>query len=274
MITKKWEEALLDATERVRLRTSVLAQSGGRGRSVGRGASGDTTIFADKEAEDELLKVLQRMEGVRVLSEEAGEVGNPRAPTLAVVDPLDGSSNFERRIPFYCTAVALVEGDSLRDISLAMVRDLVSGDVYVARRGRGARKNGKPIRTSKISSPADAVVGVDLSRSSARLVSGLSRLVSGVKRQVHVGANALELCFVGDGRIDAFVDARGKMRITDFAAAYLILTEAGGVITDVGGRSLNPEFDLEHRFSFVASANASLHKEILELMGASAAGEG
>jgi myo-inositol-1(or 4)-monophosphatase len=89
-----------------------------------------------------------------------------------------------------------------------------------------------------------------------------------------MGANALELCFVGDGRIDAFVDARGKMRITDFAAAYLILTEAGGVITDVGGRSLNPEFDLEHRFSFVASANATLHKEILELMGASAAGEG
>ena len=265
MTSREWEKILLDATERVKLRVSDLARSGGRGRTVGLGASGDRTIFADKEAEDEILKSLKRIDSVRVLSEEAGEAGDPRGRILAIVDPLDGSSNFERGIPFYCTSIAMVEGDSLGDVTFGVVRDLVAGDVYVARRGKGAKKNGRPIRTSKIVAPAEAVVGVDMSRSTPEVVAGLSRLVSGAKRQIHLGANALELCCLADGRIDAFVDLRGKMRITDFAAAYLVATEAGARVTNVDGEELEPELDLEHRFSFVASANRILHKEMLEL---------
>ena len=87
---------------------------------------------------------------------------------------------------------------------------------------------------------------------------------------MHLGANALELCLLAEGRIDAFVDVRGKIRITDFAAAYLIASEAGAKITDADGKKLRPEFDLGHRFSFVASANPSLHKEILQLCNKSA----
>ena len=238
---------------------------------MGTGAAGDRTIFADKLAEDELLKTITRIEGVRVLSEEAGAVGN-RGRTLAVVDPLDGSSNFERGIPFYCTSVAIVEGDSAEGVTLGIIRDLVSGDVYVGRRGGGATKNGKRIRTSKAVEPAYAVVGVDLSRSPPGLVSGLEPLVAGVKRQVHLGANALELCYLAEGRVDSFVDLRGRIRITDFAAAYLIAKEAGAEITGSDGKELKLEFDLKHRFSFVASANATFHKKILELCKEAAPG--
>lgn len=269
MRAREWEKVLLDATEKVRLRVAPLALGGDRGRTVGVGAAGDTTIFADKEAEDVLLGALKGLGGVRVLSEEAGAVGDTSARTLAVVDPLDGSSNFERGIPFYCTSVAMVEGDTMKDVTLGVVRDLVSGDVYVARRGEGARKNGEPIKTSGISVPSRAVVGVDLSGSAAGVVSGLASLVSGVKRQVHLGANALELCYLAEGRIDAFVDLRGRIRITDLAAAYLIAAEAGAEITDVEGEELESVFDLQHRFSFVASANVALHKEIMELCRAS-----
>lgn len=260
------EEVLLEATDRVRLKVSALAKGGDRGRTVGVGAAGDRTIRADKEAEDVLLKALKRI-GVKVLSEEAGAVGEAGAETLAVVDPLDGSSNFERGIPFYCTSVAIVEGDSLDEISLGVVRDLVSGDVYVARRGDGATKNGRPLRTSGVAEPSEAVVGVDLSRTSPAAVAALAELVGGVKRQVHLGANALEVCYLAEGKVDAFVDVRGKIRITDFAAAYLIAAEAGAEITDARGRKLEAKFDLEHRLSFVASANAPLHKEILRLCG-------
>ncbi|MDE1853729.1 MAG: fructose 1,6-bisphosphatase [Thaumarchaeota archaeon] len=260
----EWEKILLAATERVRQRVSPLAKREGRGRTVGTGAAGDRTIFADKLAEDELLKAITKIEGVRVLSEEAGAVGD-RGHTLAVVDPLDGSSNFERGIPFYCTSVAIVDGDSIEDVTLGVVRDLVTGDAYVGRRGGGATKNGKRIRTSKTVEPAHAVVGVDLSRSPPGLVSGLAPLVAGVKRQVHLGANALELCYLAEGRVDSFIDLRGRIRITDFAAAYLIAKEAGAEFTGPDGKELKPEFDLKHRFSFVASANATIHKEILEL---------
>ena len=263
MNPREWEKRLLGATAEVEAKVADLASVGGRGKSVGVGASGDRTILADKVAEDVLLESILGVEGVRVLSEEAGAAGEAGAETLAVVDPLDGSSNFERGIPFYCTSVAIVEGNSIEDVSVGVVRDLVSGDVYHAVKGRGARKNGRAVATSGVSDISKAVVGADLSRGTPLMVSGLAPLISGAKRHVHFGANALELCLLADGTIDAFVDARGKIRITDFAAAYLIAKEAGAEISAPDGGRLKASFDLERRLSFVATANSRLHREIL-----------
>ncbi len=273
MSPQAWERLLLAATGKVRTKVAPLARRGERGKTVGLGASGDMTIIADKMAEDVLLETLLAVDGVQVLSEEAGRAGRKNGTTLAIVDPLDGSSNFERGIPFYCTSVAVAEGGSLGSIVTGVVRDLVTGDVYHAVKGKGARKNGRPIRTSRVSRLPEAVVGVDLSSSTPALVSGLARLVSGAKRHVHLGANALELCYLADGTIDAFVDVRRRIRITDFAAAYLIAKEAGATITGPRGAALNPEFDLEHRFSFVGGANSSLHEEVLRLGTPGTSGE-
>ncbi len=266
MRAEEWEKVLLGATGRVREKVAVIAHEGRRREKVGAGASGDMTILADRAAEDEILAAVRRVGGVRILSEEAGESGDKTAHTLAVVDPLDGSSNYEIGIPFYCTSVAVVEGDTLDDIAIGVVRDLVTGDVYVGRRGEGATKNGEQIRTNRGARLAEAVVGIDISRSSVESVRRLAPLVRTAKRQVHFGANALELCFLADGRVDAFVDIRGKIRITDFAAAYLIAKEAGAVFTGAEGEKLAADFDLAHRLSFMGSASAALHKEILRLL--------
>jgi myo-inositol-1(or 4)-monophosphatase len=262
-----WEKLLVDASERVLASTSAVALKGERGVFVGMGASGDRTTLADKVAEDALLKALGTVEGLRVLSEEAGEVGDRSAKTLAVVDPLDGSSNFIRGIPFYCTSVAIVEGPSLEDVSFGLVRNLVSGDVYSAWRGKGATKNGAPIRTSALDDPSKSVVGVDVSRGEAALVARLAPLIGSAGRVVHFGANALELCLLAEGNLEAFVDLRGRMRVTDFAAAFLIAREAGASISDSSGRALEPALDLAEGFSFVASANVPLHARILGLLG-------
>lgn len=244
---------------------SPLAKRGGRSRTVGIGAAGDRTIYADKLAEDLLIKELRSLGGVRILSEEAGALGPRAGGPLAVVDPLDGSSNFERGVPFYCTSVAIVDGDTIDGTIVGVVRDLVTGDAYSAKKGEGAAKNGNWIRTSRISDPSGAVVGVDLSRSPPGLVSALAPLVEGVKRQVHLGANALEVCYLAEGRTDSFVDLRGKMRVTDFAAANLIAREAGAVLTGPAGEELKVSLDLDHRLSLVASANPALHRKILAL---------
>ena len=263
----EWEKLLLGATERVMVKVSSLVSRGEGRKSVGIGASGDSTLLADKAAEDELMKALIAVTGTRVLSEEAGFRGNPDGSTLAVVDPLDGSSNFARGIPFYCTAVAVVEGSTLEDIKVGVVRDLVTGDVYHAVKGKGTKKNGTPVRSSHVTDVSRAVVGVDVSRGGSELIGRLAPLIGAASRQVHFGANALELSYVSDGTIDAFADMRDKIRITDLAAAYLVAAEAGAEISDVRGRELRAIFDLEHRLSFVASANVHLHKEILRLCG-------
>jgi myo-inositol-1(or 4)-monophosphatase len=272
--TEEWEKLLLGATERVRGKISTLARRGEGVKSVGIGASGDKTLLADRVAEDELMKALLSVRGTRVLSEEAGFQGDPDGNILAVVDPLDGSSNFARGIPFYCTSVALVEGNSLGDIRVGVVRDLVTGDVYHAVRGKGTKKNGAPVQASRVTDVSRAVLGIDISRGSPELIGRLAPLIGVASRQVHFGANALELSCLSDGTVDAFVDMRGKIRITDLAAAYLVAAEAGAEISDAQGKELRAVFDLKHRLSFVASANAHLHKEILRLCGPAGPGRG
>jgi myo-inositol-1(or 4)-monophosphatase len=261
-----WEKLLLEATGKVQIAVQALAVQGNREQIVGVGASGNRTIVADKRAEDELLDALVRVEGVRVLSEEAGEIGDSNAKVLAVVDPIDGSSNFEKGIPFYCTSVAIANGASLKDIYFGIVRNLVSGEVYTATKGGGAKKNGKKIRTSETTELSKAVVGIDISRASEETLEGLLPLIGRVSRQVHYGANALEICLMAEGKTDAFVDVRGRMRTVDFAAAQLIATEAGGVVSAPEGSDLRPSMDLESRFSFVASSNKGLHRKILECL--------
>ena len=265
MKPEAWERLLIGATERVRARVAALVLKGEGGKPVGVGASGDKTLTADRAAEDVLMRTLLGVKGARVLSEEAGSRGDPDAETLAVVDPLDGSSNFARGIPFYCTSVAIVEGASFDDITVGVVRDLVNGDVYHAVKGMGTRKNGAPVTASRVTEIPHAVLGIDMSRGEGGLIERLAPLIASATRQVHFGANALELCYVADKTTDAFIDLRGSIRITDIAAGYLIAKEAGAEVTDASGKELRATFDLEHRLSLVASANRGLHKEILRL---------
>ncbi|HEV2225658.1 MAG TPA: inositol monophosphatase family protein, partial [Nitrososphaerales archaeon] len=220
----------------------------------------------DKKAEDVLIGALDKVRGVRVLSEEAGQVGDSKGKLLAVIDPIDGSSNFERGIPFYCTSVAIADGSSHRDVFFGIVRNLVSGEVYTATKGEGARKNGKKIRTSKILELSKAVAGIDISRARQGTLKQLLPLMGRISRQVHYGANALELCLMAEGKTDAFVDLRGRMRTVDFAAAQLIASEAGGVVSSPKGEDLRFSMDLRCRFSFVASSNMELHRRILEYL--------
>ena len=261
-----WRRLLTDVTGNVQSKVSKVIERGEVSKAVGVGASGDTTLVADKEAENELLGVLTRIKELRIVSEEAGNRGDIRAPFVAIVDPLDGSSNFEKRIPFYCTSVAVAKGDSLTGISWALIRNLTNGDVYWAEKGKGSSKNGSPLRASKVNALADSVVGVDLSRGLPEVAAKVNPLIASVKRQVHFGANALELCFLAEGKIDAFVDLRMKMRVTDFAAAYLIASEAGAVVTDEEGSPLDARLDLEARFPVVGAGNGALHRRILRVI--------
>lgn len=258
-----WQPVLLDASRRVQKVADAAFRGRKRSEILGTGASGDKTLFVDRRAESELINALSAARDVRLLSEEKGETGPKHARYLAVLDPIDGSSNFSRGVPFYCTSICIFDGRRFPDSTHALVRNLINGDVYYAERGMGATKNGRRIQTSRVARISDAVGGVDISATSRKVVDELAPLLAALKRQVHFGANALELCLVADGLIDAFIDVRGKMRVTDIAAAYLIAREAGAVVTTKSGEEPNPALNLSARFDCVATANASLHAQVL-----------
>ena len=93
----------------------------------------------------------------------------------------------------------------------------------------------KKIQTSKVTGLHEAVIGMDLNTYKvAEVAAKLTDLIQHTKHIRHYGANALELCYVANGLTDAFVDIRGKLRTTDVAAGFLIIKEAGGLVTTVG----------------------------------------
>ena len=94
------------------------------------------------------------------------------------------------------------------------------------------------------------------------LVAKLEALFKRGKHFRHFGANALDICYVADGSTDAFIDIRGKLRVTDMAAAYLILREAGGIMVSPEGEELNVPLEPTQRLSFIAAANKEIYEAI------------
>ncbi len=261
-----WEDLLKEASRRVQRIFSRRANPEEQRRVVGVGASGDKTLAIDRDAEAAAIDCLLQAGDVRIVSEEKGEVGSRRSRWTVLLDPVDGSSNFERGIPFYCTSFAVVEGTRLRETKYALVRNLVNGETFYAERGRGAKKNNKVIATSSVSELPESVVAIDVSRASSDVLRRLIPLIASVKRQVHLGANALELCLLAEGKVEAFVDVRGAIRVTDLAGGRLIVKEAGGMVTTESGGELDAGLGLEERQRLIASGNETLHKKLVGLL--------
>jgi myo-inositol-1(or 4)-monophosphatase len=238
--------------------------------NLGVGAGGDAMKPMDLAAETAILDTFNRHEvSFTLISEESGvkKFGETASECFVTVDPIDGSTNFMHGLPFYCCSIAVSPKRTLGDVCAGMVADLVHGTAYTAIEGKGAFRNGEKIKPSTTTVLRDAVIGLDLNTYKVKeIVPRLTGLIAETKHIRHFGANALELCFVADGSTDAFVDIRGKLRTTDVAAAFLIVKEAGGIITTPNNQTVNVELDPQKTLSFVTSGNLEIHKKILNLV--------
>jgi len=254
------------------MRKEVLAFFGSPDAAIefGTGAGGDAMKKIDLVAEKALIEVLEDHEAsCTLISEETGtrKIGPQSADFYLTTDPLDGTTNAVRGLPFMATSMAVSRAPYLQDIETALVSDLFHNVTYTAQRDQGAYRNKKRIRPSTTSSPEEAVVGVDFNTFRiGELVASLEGVLVRTKHLRHLGANALEICYVADGTTDAFIDIRGKLRVTDVAAAHLILLEAGGIMVTPEGTELNVPLDAAQRVSFIAVANKKLYETIRRLL--------
>ncbi len=215
-----------------------LASSPHRADVVAMGATGSPTEEIDRLAEAEILKVLDA-EGVDwdLVSEEIGSVARGGGRTL-IVDPIDGTHNALRNLPFSTVSLALGRRD-LAGIDIGLVRDLYRGTTYWATRGGGAFRDGRRI-TTRAWEPRTEVFFANLGRHATPRVG---RFAAKGRRVRALGCASLEILAVSEGGGDAYLfenspDSR-NLRATDVAAAFRILLEAGGGIQDADGSSLD-----------------------------------
>jgi myo-inositol-1(or 4)-monophosphatase len=179
---------------------------------------------SDLAADAAGLAVLESA-GVGVLSEESGR-HRPDSAITVVMDPLDGSTNASRSIPWFATSLCAVDADGAR---AALVVNLVSGEVFEAVRGGGAMRDGRSIRPSASTELSDSIVGL----------SGYPPRHLGWRQFRALGAAALDLCAVATGVLDGYLDcswdAHGSW---DYLGGMLVCIEAGASVVDAEGREL------------------------------------
>lgn len=262
-----WPSVLKACSQRIRGEVLTLFGSARASVGFGIGAGGDTTRRIDLVAEKALIEVLNECKVSCILiSEESGvvEIGDPPHDFYVIADPLDGTTNAIRGLPFMATSIAVSKTPKIADVETALVLDILRNLTYTAQKGKGAFRDNKRIQPSSTTSLEEAVIGIDFNTINKRKIfTRLEGILNRSKHTRHLGANALEICYVADGTTDAFFDLRKKLRVTDIAAAYLILREAGGNIFSPEGSGIDVQLDIVQNISFIATSNIKLYEIIM-----------
>jgi myo-inositol-1(or 4)-monophosphatase len=227
------EVARLCAQEAGRI---IMAAFGQRGEVFVKGR-GNFLTETDLAVERAVLSLLrQEYPQHEMLSEEtAGQATGPSArgeEWMWVVDPLDGTHNFTRGIPYFAFNIALCHrGEPLLGLTYAPA----TGEEFFAEKGAGLTVNGEPARTSAAERLGDCVLGADLGYDDARAARTLALLaeVWPVQSVRVIGSAALGLAYAACGRYDLFM--HNFLYPWDIAAGIVLVTEGGGAILDRGG---------------------------------------
>jgi myo-inositol-1(or 4)-monophosphatase len=185
--------------------------------------------------------------GLAVLSEESGLSGEGSSGLLAVIDPVDGSTNAHRHVPFWSTSICVLDDEGPR---VGLVQNQADGGRYAAVRGGGSEKNGERLCPSGCEDLGQAIVGL----------SGFPGTHAGWAQYRALGAASLEFCAVAEGVLDAYLVAgRSTLYGWDYLAGLLICREAGAVASERDGRELVVR-DSSSRRPLVAATRALLER--------------
>jgi myo-inositol-1(or 4)-monophosphatase len=235
---------------------------------VGDGEGGDETTAVDAAAEAAVVARLERVSaGFTLLSEELGTrvFGDGGDGLTVVCDPIDGSLNAKRGVPFFSLALAVASGGRMEDVELGFVHDFGTGEEWVARRGEAAFLDGRLLEAPP---PKERIEILSLEATRTDLVAEhVEAMVGFAVRTRVMGSLALSLCHLAAGRVDAVVSLK-PARSVDIAAAQLLVRERGLAIElpddpPFGAAPL----DLAARSRVVAAATPELCAELAARLG-------
>jgi myo-inositol-1(or 4)-monophosphatase len=218
----------------------------------------DIVTDADLAAEKIIVETIRsRFPDHALLTEEGGENAGT-APYTWVVDPLDGTTNYSRRIPAFCVSIGIVHRGQLE---AGVVYDPLGERLFAAERGRGATLNGAPLRVSRFDRVDHTVIGLDWAHSQENrreMAARVGRVAPACGTLRGIGVAALALCYVAAGWLDAYFHI--GLKPWDLAAGLLLIEEAGGRVTDIEGCPWQPWGQR------LLVSNGRVHQALLDLM--------
>ena len=225
-----------------------------------RGAGGDLSMEIDLIAEKVIIDSLEKADAnLLLISEELGEkyIGDAekakKNQKVLIVDPLDGSNNAARGVPYCSVSIAYAVGNRIKDITKAVVLNLNTKKIYWAEKGKDAYFNDKKIHVSDLDISQKCFFELNLPMKN--LMKNLQKLSPLIRRFYRIrilGSSALTLCQIARGSMEAFINLRPSNRLVDVAAGMLILKEAGGKIFSLDGTEIEKELSIRVKFPFIA----------------------
>jgi myo-inositol-1(or 4)-monophosphatase len=182
---------------------------------------------ADHAAENAIIAQLSAHDTrIPILAEESARKGLTEAERLWVVDPIDGTLNFSRGLPFYCVLIGYVEDGKARAGAVHAPR---TGETFVASEGAGATRNGEPIEVSRVARLPEAFAVASLRFGETKKKDSLFATLNATCARLRViGSAGLEISYLAMGRFDLFVHE--ALSPWDVAAPALIAREAGAAV--------------------------------------------
>jgi myo-inositol-1(or 4)-monophosphatase len=260
-VSEPWLDLCRAAADDVR---AVLGELPGRAERepiVGTGLGGDDTTAIDEAAERVILMRFAGLDDVRIVSEEVGISGDGR--WTIVVDPIVGSMNAKRGIPFFSISIAVADGDTYDDVVFGYVYDFGSGEEWTATRGGGALLDGEPLTQL----PKDELEILSFEATTTQYVADDAAKMVGIAHRLRVmGSLAITLCHLAAGRVDGVVSLK-PARSVDIAAAQLLVRERGLAIDLPDAPPLGPApLDLEGRSRVVAAGTTELCRRLTDAL--------
>lgn len=235
---------------------------------TGWGADGTATAAADLAAETAVVEaLLTAVPSATVVSEEMGVLPGS-GDTVFIVDPLDGTNNAVRGIPYWAVSIGILRGE---DPAGGFVRNVGAQEDFFAWRGSGAWRGDRRAHVSSVTRLAAASVGLQRPAEPAAFARSRGLLLSAALPRI-LGAAALDMVHVGCGALDGYANVNTNRaypfgeRVVDYAAAAIFVQEAGGVTSDPDGEPLVFSPDLSARVPVVAAATPELHNAILAVL--------
>ncbi len=232
---------------------------------VGSGKGGDETTAIDAAAEQAILARFEKVDGLTIVSEEAGVIGD--GATFVVIDPIDGSLNAKRGIGFFALSIAVASGPTMGDVDFGFVHDFGTEEEWTATRGEGARLDGRALE-GDLPKERIEILAFEATRT-ASVAEKAAAVVDLAHRLRIMGSLALSLCHLAAGRIDAVCSLK-PARAVDIAAAQLLVLERGFAIDlpDAPPPFASAPLDVEGRSRVVAAGTTELCRQLAHALSA------